>query len=294
MCIRDRLYNTNRNNIGEDPIEIMDFEVTGGTTNVNVIITNDTPGTLDPIRFKYIFFRGTGVTFNEFEQGTSTVVGQANADGAIAVGAVLYLNTPTFGVEPTAASFSSRGGTLIDGVDRQKPDICAPNGVNTTVDLGGVGDFDNDGFPNFSGTSASAPHVAGAAALIVEGRRKYIDEETSPEEFRTLIQETAIDMNVPGYDEVSGFGFLQAQEVLLDIANPIPALMSYELPDGLDSASIGSTSFEIVINGRFITDSTVVMFGDQMLETTVLGDTSVSAIVPTLSLIHISEPTRPY
>ena len=215
------------------------------------------------------------------------------------MGAVLYLNTPTFGVEPTAASFSSRGGTLIDGVDRQKPDICAPNGVNTTVDLGGVGDFDNDGFPNFSGTSASAPHVAGAAALIVEGRRKYIDEETSPEEFRTLIQETAIDMNVPGYDEVSGFGFLQAQEVLLDIANPIPALMSYELPDGLDSASIGSTSFEIVINGRFITDSTVVMFGDQMLETVVLGDTSVSAIIPTfdptdstlvtlfLSLIHI-------
>ena len=77
--------------------------------------------------------------------------------GAMAVGAVLYTNTPEYGVTPpTVASFSSRGGTLVNGVNRNKPDFCAPNGVNTSVNLGGV-DYESDGIPNFFGTSASAP-----------------------------------------------------------------------------------------------------------------------------------------
>ena len=49
-------------------------------------------------------------------------------------------------------SFSSRGPTD-DG--REKPEICGYDGVSTP---GGT----------FSGTSASAPHVAGMAALLLD------------------------------------------------------------------------------------------------------------------------------
>ena len=115
----------------------------------------------DNVRFKYVLFRGEG-TFDEYLTGTSTVVGQANCANAMAVGAVLYTNTPAYGVDPpTVASFSSRGGTPLNGVTLNKPDFCAPNGVNTTVNMGGV-NIDGDAFPNFFGTSCAAPHAAAA------------------------------------------------------------------------------------------------------------------------------------
>ena len=80
----------------------------------------------------------------------------ADASGAMAVGAI----HPWDWVDGRIADYSSRGPTT-DG--RVKPDITAPSGVSTesygvwNALLGTGGYF---------GTSAAAPHVAGAAALI--------------------------------------------------------------------------------------------------------------------------------
>jgi subtilisin family serine protease len=198
------LFGFNRNNIGGDPVEVMPFTVTSNSEGNIMVIKNEGPDA--NIIFKYIIFRGEAV-INEYNSGTSTIVGQANAEGAMTVGAVLYSNTPAYGVNPpTIASFSSIGGTPVNGVVRNKPDFTGPNGVNTTVYLGGV-NIDGDLFPNFFGTSAAAPHIAGVAALIMEARQRFYSEQLSPQQVRTLLQTTAVDMNTPGFDYVSGYGF---------------------------------------------------------------------------------------
>ena len=79
---------------------------------------------------------------------SSSLLGPADAAGAMAVGAINYSNWATGPQEP----FSSRGPTN-DG--RIKPDIMGPDHVSNSI------------FGIFTGTSASCAHVSGAAALIL-------------------------------------------------------------------------------------------------------------------------------
>ena len=163
------LFGFNRNNTGTVPIEILPFTVKPGGASTNILITRAS-GTQN-LQVKYVVFRGD-LAILEYNTGTSTIVGQANALGAITVGAVLYSNTPYYGVNPpTIASFSSAGGTPVNGIVRSKPDVTAPNGVNTTVPLSTF-DLDGDGNFEFYGTSAAAPHAAAVAALLTEAKKK--------------------------------------------------------------------------------------------------------------------------
>ncbi|NTV84350.1 MAG: hypothetical protein HGA23_08640, partial [Bacteroidales bacterium] len=101
------LFGFNRVNTGRTPLEVLPFTVVDDTAQSNfMIIRSAGSGTAV---LKYIIFRGD-IQINEYATiGGSTLIGQANAEGAIAVGAVLYSNTPEYGVNPpTVASFSSR------------------------------------------------------------------------------------------------------------------------------------------------------------------------------------------
>ncbi len=213
------LFGFNRVNTGTEPIEILPFTVQGGNASTNILITRAS-GSVNAL-IKYVVFRGDMV-INQFSTGTSTIVGQANSAGAITVGAVKYDNTPYYGVNPpTIASFSSTGGTIVNGVLRQKPDFTAPNGVNTTVKLSSF-DLDGDGNFDFYGTSAAAPHAAAVAALLTEARKKYENSVLSPSQSRQLLSSTALDMDVTGFDlqQVMGLYRQMLRYLPLQFQNP--------------------------------------------------------------------------
>lgn len=268
------IYGFNRNNLRGDPVEIMPFEVdTDVEVNLLIIRASGTAA----VPFKYIFFRGEG-TVLEHAQNSSTIVGQANATGAITVGAVLYTNTPPYGVNPpTIASFSSIGGKPVDGQVRSKPDLAAPNGGNTTVNLGAP-NIDGDRFFNFFGTSAAAPHAAGAAALLVEARRKFFNSNPTPEQVRQLLRSSALDMGITGDDFSSGSGFIQPYLSIFSFAAPTPQINTVRM----ENAAIrpGSEEATIVIEGNFLTNNTQVLFRGTPLPTTVLNSTTATALLP--------------
>ncbi len=271
------LFGFNSVNTGGAPIEVLPFTVVSETSETNLMIVRES-GT-GPVQLKYIVFRGF-LTINEYaSSNTSTLVGQANSEGAMAVGAVRYDQTPEFGVTPPLVeSFSSVGGTPVNGVDRMKPEFCAPNGGNTSVDLGGF-DPDDDAFPNFFGTSAAAPHAAGVVALILEARQKYYGDNFTPSQVKSLLQNTAIEMGSNGYDVESGAGYILADSALIDFANPSPFITEIDYDTTLIP---GVDEIEIRIIGEYLDEGSQVFFNGEPLEgtTTLEGDTAVITIIP--------------
>ena len=84
----------------------------------------------------------------------------------------------------------------------------APDGANTTFFSAG-NDPEFDGFPNFFGTSAAAPHAAGVAALMVQAVPTLL-----PETLRNTLENTALNMGAAGFDVNTGFGLIRADAAL--------------------------------------------------------------------------------
>jgi len=102
----------------------------------------------------------------------------------ITVGAVPY-NNP-YNIEP----YSSQGPNN-DGVI--KPDLVAPDYVST----------ESYGASSFQGTSAAAPHVAGACALV-----KQVYPNWSPCQIKNYLELNAIDLGTSGKDNIYGSGLV--------------------------------------------------------------------------------------
>jgi hypothetical protein len=114
----------------------------------------------------------------------SSLVSPADATGVMAVAAIDYRNWFTGPQE----DFSSQGPAN-DG--RMKPEVSGPDGVSNFI------------YDSFFGTSASSPHVAGAAALILSAH-----PTANVSQLWNAITINAIDMGSTGQDPIYGFGRL--------------------------------------------------------------------------------------
>jgi hypothetical protein len=215
-----------------DPIEVFGYDNdTPDSTFFIVILKFAGP---DPHHLKYILFDDA-----QFYATTpaipgvlsGTVFGHPKAAGAIAMGAAYYQQTPAYGVDPAIIEFYSSFGGVPNYFDiegnriapliRKKPDLVAPDGVNTSFfNPFGYPDgaFDGDPFPNFFGTSAAAPHGAGVAALMIEAQKL---NTLTPDQIRGVMTSNTSDMDNPltsgfdkGFDVATGYGLIEADKAV--------------------------------------------------------------------------------
>jgi subtilisin family serine protease len=121
-----------------------------------------------------------------YQTAASSLWIPADSPGSLTVAA-------TYWQDDSLEAFSSQGPTR-DG--RTKPDLAAPDGVSVRSET-----WRDTGF---YGTSASAPHVAGAAALVLEAFPAFTVAQT-----QDWLEDRAVDMGTAGKDNVYGAGRLR-------------------------------------------------------------------------------------
>jgi subtilisin family serine protease len=167
----------------------------------------------------------------EYQTAPGSIGEPASSPAAMAVGAACWQNGA---LEP----YSSQGPT-IDG--RRKPEITAPDSVSS----GTYGTFaacgEHAGFP---GTSASSPHVAGAAALVKQARPSWTETQ-----IRGFLEQRAADAGARGRDNQYGAGHLALGKALRRAAKrlalqvprtlALPAIQGIAAPGRTVRATLG-------------------------------------------------------
>lgn len=252
------------NNLGADAVELpvivnlshQELQVQLGIE----LASGPAPGSI-----KYVWYDlgAAALDVGAFDSADGTIVGHANAGGAEAVGSAAWYQTQAWGsplrpqcVPACLDSFSSAGGTpiLFDHAGRRlespqvrlKPGIIGPDAGNTSffyfkLGFNVPGTSEDDLYPNFSGTSAAAPHVAAVAALLLDKRARDLAAHRQVPAPRTLtpaalyntLRQTASDMRLrnlggnlgpqpvvttDGFDYDAGFGLVNAVAALRSIA----------------------------------------------------------------------------
>ncbi|MBT4870907.1 MAG: S8 family serine peptidase [Candidatus Diapherotrites archaeon] len=116
--------------------------------------------------------------------------------------------------DDVVSDFSSRGPTFDN---RKKPDITAPGSSNSLTNIGidSTSYLSDVGYLTKQGTSMSAPHVTGAAGLIVGAF------ETNWLETKALLINSAKDINSTGWDRYTGWGYLDLNQAYYDGNNTL-------------------------------------------------------------------------
>ena len=184
-----------------------------GAKVVNMSLGAPSPSTVIEQAVNYAHSRGVvlvAATGNDNALGAGAINYPAAYAGVIAVGATRFDNHVTW--------YSNKGPQI---------DLVAPGGdlsVDQNGDGYGDGILQNDfnvqthnfgqfGFWFFTGTSMATPHVTGVAALL------YDKGVHDPDLIQAILQQTAIDLEAPGFDCDTGYGLLNAAAALALVAD---------------------------------------------------------------------------
>jgi subtilisin family serine protease len=170
---------------GQTPTEDITY-VTSGYSSAAYGFTINRVNSNRNVNFE--FFAINITSLNDYLYSRS-LVNLADAPGAVTVGA-LDVNSP-YPQEyySSEGPTNGPGGTATGG--SIKPNISGYTNVTT------------QSYAGFNGTSAATPHVSGAAALVAGAYPSY-----TPSQIQAYLQDNAIDMGIPGMDNVYGSGRL--------------------------------------------------------------------------------------
>jgi serine protease len=166
---------------------------------------------------RYARRRGTLVVAASGNQGDAVVAYPARASSVVAVGAT---------TERGCQADYSNGGADLDvvapggGVDAPNTDnawdasTCRPQDRGRDIfQQTFTRDMRTFGLPSgYEGTSMSAPHISGIAALVIATRRLGV--RPAPRLVESHIERTSRDLGVPGFDPRYGWGLVDAVAAL--------------------------------------------------------------------------------
>jgi subtilisin family serine protease len=246
-----------------DPLEIMRVRNATNVTQTTHIAVEHVCGNKD-LHFRIAIFADgcnypSTYEFDDVVFNKAQGYGHPAAAGVVATAAVFYQEIDTDGAHTApddridVEAFSSLGGNIPIYFDhmgnplpnppelRSKPELTGPDGTNTS--FFGLRDEEGDGYRNFFGTSAAAPHVAAVAALMLE-----VDPSLTPPRILSILQETATDIEDPGHDFLSGYGLVDAYAAVAAVAtnqpSPTPTPTATYTPTPSATPSFTSTSTE--------------------------------------------------
>jgi hypothetical protein len=190
------------NQLSGKPFEITGFHGRGGLQMV--IAKAGTGGAATQLRYQLY----DGLEETEYVDPLApSIYGHPLADGATAVAAEDPFR-PFAPEDYTSVGgdlpiyFDSDGNRLPHPDIRHVPQVAATDGGNTTFfTLDSA--LDPDTQPNFFGTSAAAPHVAGIAALVLQARGRM-----SPDAMRSLLERSTFDHDLDVYHAQGSAGGL--------------------------------------------------------------------------------------
>ena len=193
-------------------------------------------------------FVNNGVFSAEYAVAAGSITDPGAAPGAFTAGAICWQND-------SLESYSSQGPT-VDG--RVKPDIAGQDAVTSGV----YGAFSVCGSSGFTGTSAAAPHTAGAAALV-----KAANPGFTPAQIRTFLEGRAGPLGAAGKDNLFGAGKL--------LLGTPPAAPAGDAPTVTTGAASGVTAGDATLAGTVNPHGSPTTYRFQFGPTTAYGRQSV-------------------